>query len=112
MRLKLVSVFAAAAILAGGSWLAWGGPQTSAAQSGDTLYAGFNEIVWDGATQPILDALAPIAGRYDVVFHWDNAGQRWTAFIPVGSQGIGALQELEQGGIYWFKVREQVLLPN
>jgi hypothetical protein len=49
-------------------------------------------------------------GQFDVVFHWDNQDQAWTAYIPLRSRGIGTLQDLSQGQIYWILVSQDVFL--
>lgn len=65
------------------------------------LFAGFNEIVWVGSTDPVATALASISGQYASVFHWDNGSQSWISFRPDAPVFLNDLVRLETGAVYW-----------
>ena len=66
------------------------------------LCPGWNMISYPCATPlPIGDALASIAGQYEVVLKYDAATGGWLPYIP----GVGGpLTQLGPGGGYWIKM--------
>ena len=67
------------------------------------LGPGWNNFVYPGPEQFILDALAHAAGRFDSVWHWDSARQQWNGFTPTAPL-VSDLTTLAPGRPYFVKL--------
>jgi hypothetical protein len=77
------------------------------------LCPGWNLIGYPSATaRAVEDALASIAGRYDLVYTYDaaDAGDPWKKFDPAAPPFVNDLAELEPGKGYWLRVTQAVTL--
>lgn len=82
-----------------------GGPGRTVA-----LVAGFNFVVWTGATMSVDDALAtfPNVGRIDAIFEFNGATQAWDSFRPGSPAFLQSIDELVAGGAYFFSMTGSV----
>src|SRR5687768_10078889 len=65
-----------------------------------SLYAGWNAFVYFGDAQPVEDALAPIAGKYDQVCILKGEQQDWDCNDPNAPPVLNELQQLERYSSY------------
>lgn len=65
------------------------------------LVEGWNNMAYPGATRPVPQALAAIAGRYDAVYYWDAPTARWLGYSPAAPEFANDLQQLSQYEAYW-----------
>jgi len=59
---------------------------------------------------PIEEALASIAGKYEVVWGFDNKGKTFTKYDPQAPPYASDLKTLRKGDAYWIKVTETAVL--
>lgn len=80
-------------------------PVTTFASIDPPLYPGTNQIVWQGESTPVGDAIGDSGAL--AVYEWIAASQSWVSYFP-GSEGLGVntLTTLRTGGIY------TVVTPN
>ncbi len=66
------------------------------------LVPGWNNVAYVGATRPLHEALASVSGKWDSVWYWDAAAQRWLGAHALG--GGGDFAELRQNSAYWIRM--------
>lgn len=77
------------------------------------LYAGWNLIGYPaGAARPVEEVLAPIAGKYTLVYGYDgnDPARQWRSYNPDAPPFANTLQEFAPGLGYWVKVTEYCTL--
>lgn len=67
------------------------------------LVPGWNNIGYVGATEPVLTALAQLAGKYESVWTWDPQAQRWLGMNPLWPAAAD-FAELHQNQAYWVRM--------
>lgn len=73
-----------------------------------SLCPGWNLISYPSAAPvPLPDALASIAGKYDLVYGYDatDAADPWKKFDPAGAAFANDLAEMGAGKGYWLKMK-------
>lgn len=77
------------------------------------LYAGWNLVGYPaGTTRPVSEALAPIAGKYTLVFAYDcsDTANPWRSYSPQIPDWANTLQDMRPGFGYWVKVTQDCAL--
>ena len=65
------------------------------------LVEGWNVFVYTGASRPVADALAGLAGRYDQVLRYDNAARLWRSWLPDAPPRLNGFAGLFPFQVYW-----------
>ncbi|MBA4180523.1 MAG: hypothetical protein C0506_08045 [Anaerolinea sp.] len=77
------------------------------------LRAGWNTVVYIGATAAVEDALASIAGKYTGLYAWSAASQAWQRYggpgVPAWARDFSELQAC--GAFEIFMTQDAVLTP-
>ncbi len=71
------------------------------------IKAGWNGITHLGSSAAAEDVLASIAGKYVIVYHWDEDAQEWLSFSPHAPLVLSTLRQLETSKQYWIYASEE-----
>ncbi|MFQ5880606.1 MAG: CAP domain-containing protein [Dehalococcoidia bacterium] len=85
-------------------------PAALPAGASQTLAEGWNNIAYLGPTASPQSALASIADKYLVVFHWDAQAGRWLSHSPGAPPSINNLTALETFKAYWIYTTQPAIL--
>lgn len=106
VRRFIMFSLAAVIVLAGGR----GAALHAQTQSTPLLLApGWNNFAYVGPAQPVLAALAPIAGQYDALWTFDATGQTWQSFNPRAPESSD-FADFSQGTAYWIHMLQAAVL--
>lgn len=72
------------------------------------LRQGLNEILWQGETRSIVDALRPIDDAVIAVFQWVNTDQVWLIYNPLLPPVVNSVDTFVFFEIYWIAVSRTV----
>lgn len=74
------------------------------------LMPGWNNIVYTGTSLPVDDALASIAGKFELVMRFDNSTGAWLTHLPGRSRYLNDFGGLLKLQVYWVLVTEPATL--
>ncbi len=88
-----------------------GGAQPASAQEGEEptvlLYAGWNNVLYQGIPLPLPEALGDAAGDVSIVWEFDAAAQTWRLWSVDLPEALRTLSVLQPGGIYFLLSQTQ-----
>lgn len=74
-----------------------------------SLSVGWNLIQYPGIQKkPVTEALSSISGKYEKILYYQASDLQdpWKVYDPAAPSYVNDLKELEPGGGYWIKVKE------
>lgn len=66
------------------------------------LLPGFNNVAYDGPSQPVVDALGDVAAVVTAIWAFDAASQAWLLWSPALPEFVQGFTTLEPVQAYWF----------
>jgi len=84
-------------------------PQPAAGRAED-LVAGWNNVVYTGTSKQASTALTSIAGKYSIVYAFDNATGTWKSFVPGQPRALNTLGGLLTMQVFWVHMTEAATL--
>mgnify|MGYP001023510905 CR=1 FL=1 len=65
------------------------------------LQRGWNNFVYSGPSAAVVDALAPLAGKYTQVMRYENATGAWQSYLPGQPRYLNDFAGLLRMNVYW-----------
>ena len=74
------------------------------------LKPGWNNLVYTGTTRQVAEALLTIEGKYTQLLQFDNAGQRWTSYLPGRPRYLNDFGAVFRLKVYWVYMTDSATL--
>lgn len=67
------------------------------------LFAGWNDVLYQGITLPVEQALSGAVASVPVIWEFDAASQRWNVWAAAAPAVAHSLTHLQPGGVYFLQ---------